>query len=266
MDEKCYHQQVANELAVNEYKILADMIRLFYDSKYDLKNLYKSNKISEECYNYFLENFPVAMANSYVFPKPIKNFPIEFGGYHNGEIWMRMEDGKEIVVENVSDHSNYIIDEITERKNYYKKHKRMTYENNKLQREEWGEYIIERSSTFYFRENDMPSIVEEDGTQIWTTIPGAEVDGKILSKLYKSDDPYYKKYRTYDLFIDRYNPTKPAVIKPDGTRLFYRNGRVSKNSEKINSLMVHDPVQLREISIGEEFMKRLRSQFDDEDF
>jgi len=321
MDKTCYYKQVSGELSTNEYKILADMIRLFYNSKEKLEEMYQTNKISEECYNYFLKNFPVKKYKdigyhsflktneTYVFPNRIEEFPIEFTYTKDNDIIMKMSDDKYITVEIIPDtypptdkQYDYVVgetdrdeeykEEVVRKKYFYKNNKLVyletirkyyrTYEDNEIireqshdyvfttfketgsQREEWRGYDYKSRKDFYFREreyreNYLPSIIDEDGTQIWTTIPENSVSEADLNKLKNSDDPYYKKYQQFNLYIDHPDDL-PAVIKPDGTEIFYKNGKASSSIAKAHALLKNDPYELKHSS---DFFQRLKIYLDE---
>lgn len=100
-----------------------------------------------------------------------------------------------------------------------------TFKKTGRQTKEWFSYKEDKrsiSATFHYRYDDKPSIIEEDGTQIWTSMDfgnfynySNNYDDKRL------DYDYYKKYRW--LYIDRENG-EPAVIKSDGTKMWYVDG------------------------------------------
>jgi hypothetical protein len=125
-----------------------------------------------------------------------------------------------------------------------------TFKKTGAQRKEWL-VKIDSNSKFRFRKNGLPSIVEEDGTQIWTTVPGGfyeHVDGVMVAHDEVGDDKdqdedgdyysthnsfgkvvhdtYYDKYTDpyIDMYINRRDKSKPTIIKADGTRIWYKDG------------------------------------------
>lgn len=58
----CY-KEISNELNLNEYKVLADILRIFYTDKTKTDKLYKTNKISKLTYDFIMSNFPTKTKN-----------------------------------------------------------------------------------------------------------------------------------------------------------------------------------------------------------
>jgi hypothetical protein len=349
MIEQCY-KQIAEELGVNEYKVLADMLRIFFTSKQKLKKLFTSKKINEKVYEYLLDNFPVISVSNAprVFSDPIKGLPHSFVIFDKSQ--MRMDwplESKSIDIQNdLADRSNYVVvhqyvHDIKPTETYFYKNNKLdtvriewykykinpklgpyrtdeddekfveywgsfddehsiitTFKKTGAQRKEWykrnpklgpyrtieddekfveywhryfndepstittfkktgaqrKEWLVKRNSTQFvrFRKNGLPSIIDEDGTQIWTTVPGGlyqEVNGVMVTHdevgngeqdkdvedgdYYAHDfaeivhDTYYNKYGDDEdiyIYINRRDKTKPTIIKADGTRIWYKDG------------------------------------------
>jgi hypothetical protein len=76
MLERCY-KKLAEELGVNEYKILIDLYRIFYKDKQFTKDLYDSKKISRETYDYIMKTFPKKKGTNRIFETPDGDLPSE---------------------------------------------------------------------------------------------------------------------------------------------------------------------------------------------
>lgn len=113
-----------------------------------------------------------------------------------------------------------------------------TFKKTGKQRLEWfSEKPEEYKGSKHYRFNDKPSIIDEDGTQCWTTFP--ELDDFKHSKydvntnrIYSIDDEYYDKFSKLHTRFGREDPTKPSIIKTDGTRIwYYKSVRHSLNDK-----------------------------------
>jgi len=280
--EQCY-KKLALELGVHEYKLLADIFRIFYTSKEKLTELYRNKKIDKVLYDDLMKNYPVEKEENsriYEFENVSRGFPYGFGFDSNNygprvnmyitrDVWSSdggHSIGDRVVVEAIGPlglnnyqitYTSELSEEIYEyesnnlastNKSFYEKDPRNifgkliyeTFENDDIFTEIWSKpengdpniittfkksgkksKMWQNENGIYYRGNDLPSIIGEDGTKIWTTVPQ-----KLGVFDIQDEDEYHEKYNKGGgkLYIDR-KEGEPAVIKPDGTQIWYKNGK-----------------------------------------
>jgi hypothetical protein len=308
MLEECY-KKIAKDLGINEYKVLADIYRLFYFDENKTRKMYEDKKIDKKTYDYIMNDFPTVCdwtENCYIdwsrkkkqrgdLPSIITrkydtsyemtwklNGKIGRAGDLPAVVWIQFEsdDG-----ERISNYNNYHLVEVwyeagkIYRSNDLPSHTTTYYQNNKptnIKSKFWKEgstikrhgdkpsvieendkYIIERWRTFdnFKRGNDLPGIVytykksgkqkkiwleggerafrlkkdqpaivdDENGIQIWTF--------KVTRGGIQPPDKTEYEHHYGSPLIGRAGD-KPAILKDDGTMIWFDDGYIHRNNDK----------------------------------
>lgn len=167
MLEICY-KKIAKELGINEYKVLADIYRIFYFDENKTKKMYEDGQIDKKTYDYIMSDFP-AVHDWYIdwtrkkkdrgdLPTIVYNrhkTSYEMTWKINGKIgrsdsslpanvWIQFDSNRE--TDTVKNYNNYYLVE-------------EWYENGKLKR---SDDLPSHVSTYY--ENNKPTNIK---TQLW---------------------------------------------------------------------------------------------------